>query len=91
MIILIIILMMMMMMIMIMMIMITTIIIMVVIMEIIIATNLAVGAIRITVMTATVTLITSILSYKMPIAAVGYRISPSDEYLKNEVKEKKMD
>ena len=59
-------------------------------MEIITVINLAVGAMRITIMT-TVTLITSALSYKIPIVAVGYKINPSDEYLKNEVKEKKME
>ena len=63
---------------------------MVVVMEIITAINLAVGAMRIRIMT-TVTLITSALSYKIPIVAVGYKINPSDEYLKNEVKEKKME
>ena len=66
-------------------------IIMVVVMEIITAINLAVGAMRIRIMTTTVTLITSALSYKIPIVAVGYKINPSDEYLKNEVKEKKME
>ena len=58
-------------------------------MEIITVINLAVGTTR-TIMT-TVTLITSALSYKIPIVAVGYKINPSDEYLKNEVKEKKME